>query len=167
MRGWLLDTNIVSELRRPRPEPRVEAFVATQPARLLHISSVTLAEIRYGIDRLADGARRRDLELWLERTLRPLFAGRTLGVTEEVILRWRHLLEAGRRRGHTFGQPDLIVAAIAALEDLVVVSRDTAEFLAAQVPVLDPWTGTYGSAAGEQTVLADLARPDLLEMLEP
>jgi hypothetical protein len=167
VRGWLLDTNIVSELRRPHPEPRVRTFVAAQPATLLHLSSITFAEIRYGIDRLADAARRRDLEFWLERTLRPLFAGRVLDVTEEVILRWRHLLEAGRKRGHTFGQPDLLVAAIAALEDLVVVSRDTTEFLAARVPVLDPWAGVYVSSTGVRAVLADLNRPNLLGMLRP
>ena len=162
MRGWLLDTNVVSELRRPKPEPRVRAFVAAQPARLLHFSSITFAEIRYGIERLADAARRQDLTLWLERSLRPLFAGRTLEVTEEVVLRWRHLLEAGRRRGHTFSQPDLFVAAIAALEDLVVVSRDTREFFAARVPVLDPWTGVYTSAAGDTVALGELGRSDLL-----
>ena len=167
MRGWLLDTNIVSELRRPRPDPHVVGFVTAQPARLLYLSSITFAEIQFGIDRLADPSRRQDLTIWLERTLRPLFAGRTLDVTENVVLRWRQLVEAGRRRGHTFGQPDLFVAAIAALDDLVVVSRDTGEFLAAGVPVLDPWTGAYVSTGGDRSVIAALARPDLLATLPP
>lgn len=162
MRGWLLDTNVVSELRRPRPDARVQAFVAAQPADLLHLSTITFAEIRYGIERLADAARRQDLGLWLERTLRPLFGGRTLEVSEDVVLRWRQMLEGGRRRGHTFSQPDLFVAAIAALEELVVVSRDTSEFIAAEVPVLDPWTGTYTAAGSEAVLLGKTSRADLL-----
>ena len=136
--------------------------MAAQPANLLHLSTITFAEIRYGIERLEDAARRRDIELWLERTLRPLFADRTLEVSEDVVLRWRQMLEAGRRRGHTFGQPDLFVAAIAALEDLVVVSRDSREFVAAGVPVLDPWTGNYTPRGSHAVALGDLARADLL-----
>ena len=140
----------------------MRGFVAAQPAYLLHLSTVTLAEIRYGIERLEDAARRRDIALWLERTLRPLFAGRTLEVSEDVVLRWRQMLEAGRRRGRTFGQPDLFVAPIAALEDLAVVSRDVAEFVEAGVPVLDPWTGAYTPAGGRAVMLGGLARADLL-----
>ncbi|MHC2106256.1 PIN domain-containing protein [Methylobacterium sp. WL2] len=61
MTRWLLDTNVLSELRRPRPEQRVVAFVAAQPLDPLFVSCVTLAELRFGIERLADGARRTDL----------------------------------------------------------------------------------------------------------
>ncbi len=136
--------------------------MAAQPVHLLHLSTITFAEIRYGIERLEDAARRRDITLWLERTLRPLFVGRTLEVTEDVVLRWRQTLEVGRRRGHTFGQPDLFVAAVAALEGLVVVSRDTREFVAAGVPVLDPWTGTYTPTSGRAVSLGEIARADLL-----
>lgn len=125
-----------------------------------------MAEIRFGIERLDDAPRRRDLTLWLERTLRPLFTGRTLEVSEDVVLRWRQMLEAGRRRGHTFSQPDLFVAAIAALETLIVVSRDTREFVAAGVPVLDPWTGAYTPAGGGTVVLGELARADLLATID-
>lgn len=139
--------------------------MAAQPAHQLYLSTITLAELRYGIENLADAVRRSDIALWLERTLRPLFAGRTLEVSEEVVLRWRQMLEIGRRRGHTFGQPDLFVAAIAALEAMVVVSRDTREFVAAQVPVLDPWTGIYTPAGGVAVTIADLAQPDLMDVV--
>ena len=165
MRGWLLDTNVVSELRKPRPNLNVQAFVASQPADLLYLSTITFAEICYGIERLTDAARRQDLTTWLERSLRPLFSGRTLEVSEDVILRWRQLLESGRRRGHTFSQPDLFVAAIAALEELVVVTRDTSEFVAAAVPVLDPWTGTYTPSGGGAVQLGAIDRADLLTSL--
>lgn len=142
MRGWLLDTNVISELRRPRPEPRVTEFVSAQPGEMLFLSDVTLAEIRFGIEQIDDASRRADLNLWLDRSLRPLFAGRILAVDETVFLRWKMLHVAGRRRGHTFSQPDLFIAALALVEQLVVVSRDTREFVAARVPVFDPWSET-------------------------
>jgi hypothetical protein len=71
--GWLLDTNILSELRRPKPEPKVHAFIEAQPLELLYISAVTLAEIRYGIELLPDAARRSELNDWLTHEVRPMF----------------------------------------------------------------------------------------------
>jgi predicted nucleic acid-binding protein len=143
VRGWLLDTNVVSELRKPKPNSKVIGFIAAQPGEAFFITDITLAEISYGIEQLGDAARRTDLRLWLERNLRPLFAGRVLAITEDVIVRWKTMIVEGRRRGHTFGQPDLFIAAIAALQDLVVVSRDVSEFVEAGVPVFDPWTSLF------------------------
>ena len=139
MRGWLLDTNVVSELRKPKPDSNVINFIAAQPGEMLFLTDVTLAEITYGIEQLGDAARRTDLHLWLERNLRPLFAGRILAITADVIVRWKTMVVEGQRRGHTFGQPDLFIAAIAALQDLIVVSRDVREFVEADVAVFDPW----------------------------
>jgi predicted nucleic acid-binding protein len=152
VRGWLLDTNVVSELRRPRPNANVTGFVAAQPGATLFTSEVTFGEIRYGIEQIEDAGRRADINLWLDRTLRPLFAGRVLPITEDVIVRWKTMVAEGRTRGHTHSQPDLFVAAIAALEDLVVVSRDTAEFVIAGVPVLDPWKRML-YAHGQETII--------------
>lgn len=152
MRGWLLDTNILSELRRPRPAAKVVEFVVAQPGDLLFTTDVTFGEIRYGIEQLEDSGRRADIRLWLDRTLRPLFAGRVLSITEDVVLRWKTMAVLGQRRGHTFGQPDLFIAAIAALEDLVVVTRDVDEFVAAGVPVLEPWSSVV-HADGTQIAL--------------
>ncbi|HUA25735.1 MAG TPA: PIN domain-containing protein, partial [Steroidobacteraceae bacterium] len=73
MTGWLLDTNILSELRRPRPELKVRTFIAAQPLELLHLSVVTLAEIRFGIEKLSDAARRSELNDWLVHKVRPMF----------------------------------------------------------------------------------------------
>ena len=164
MRGFLLDTNVLSELRRPRPDAAVVAFVAAQPEEHLFVSEVTFAEIRFGVEQAPDLERRATLTAWLTHTLRPLFAGRILPITEDVIFRCRLLLEAGRRRGHTFGQLDLFIAATAAQEELVVVSRDATHFVAARTPHLDPWTGCY--MQGEEThTLADLATGDVLARL--
>ena len=165
MRGFLLDTNIISELRRPRPEPAVVGFVEAQPEDNLFVSEVTFAEIRFGIEQLDDPERRAAIQAWLGHTLRPLFEGRTLPLSEDVILRWRLMLEAGRRRGHTFGQLDLLIGATAAVEELVVVSRDVTHFVAAGVPVLNPWTARYTAAGGSEHMIANLTRSDLLAQL--
>jgi predicted nucleic acid-binding protein len=138
--GWLLDTNILSELRRPQPEPKVLAFIAGQPLDLLFVSTVTLAEIRFGIDRAADAARRTALNTWLTHQVRPMFDQRVLPVTEDIMLRWRLLVEDGRKAGHTFSQPDLIIAATALDHGLTLVSRDTADFQKTRVALLNPWT---------------------------
>ena len=141
MNGWLIDTNVISELRKPRPDESVTAFVSGQPLDRLFISSVTFAEIRFGIERLDDAARRASIAAWLENEMRPLFEDRVLPVTEDVLLRWRLIIEDGRKRGHTFSHPDVLIAATAAHHGLTVVSRNTGEFIAAGVDVLNPWTG--------------------------
>jgi len=137
--GWLLDTNILSELRRPKPEPRVLAFVAGQPIDLLFVSTVTFAEIRFGIELVPDATKRAELNDWLAHKVRPMFDQRALPVSEDVMFKWRLLVEEGRKSGHTFSQPDLIIAATALHHGLTLVSRDTADFERARVPILNPW----------------------------
>ncbi len=137
--NWLIDTNVISELRRPHPEPRVLAFIAVQPLERLFVSSVTFAEIRFGIETLADAGRRAELADWLTHKIRPMFEQRVLPVSEDVMLKWRTLVDGGRKAGHTFSQPDLIIAATAAHYGLTVVSRDISDFQRARVAVLNPW----------------------------
>lgn len=139
MNGWLLDTNVLSELRRPKPEPKVVQFVAAQPLDLLYVSVVTFAEIRFGIELVKDAARRMELNEWLDHELRPMFEERVLEISEETMLKWRLLVEDGRKRGHTFSQPDLIIAATALQHGLTIVSRDTSEYALANAPVRNPW----------------------------
>lgn len=110
-RSFLLDTNFISELKRPNPSHRVVAFLAAAELGQLYASIVNLAEIRFGIHSISDPARRAELELWLANKVRPMFAGRVLPISEEVMLRWRFLVEEGRKAGRTFSQPDLIIAA--------------------------------------------------------
>lgn len=139
MTGWLLDTNVLSELRRPKPEPKVVSFVADQPLDLLYVSVVTLAEIRFGIEILPNVTRRSELNDWLAHKVRPMFEQRVLPITEDIMLKWRLLVEEGRKAGHTFSQPDLIIAATAQDHGLTVVSRDTNEYEKARVAVFNPW----------------------------
>ena len=147
MTGWLLDTNVISELRRKKPSRKVVAFVAAQPLGSLYVSSITLAEIRFGIELVVDPTRRAELNEWLAHKVRPMFEQRVLPVTEDVMFKWRILVEEGRRTGHTFSQPDLIIAATAleiiaatALEHgMTLVSRNTSDYEKARIPVFNPW----------------------------
>jgi toxin FitB len=137
--GWLLDTNILSELRRPKPERKVLAFVAAQPLELLYVSSVTFAEIRFGIELVTDANRRAELNDWLAHKVRPMFEQRVLAITEDIMFKWRLLIEDGRNVGHTFSQPDLMIAAIALHHGLTIVSRDVSDYQKAHTPVFSPW----------------------------
>lgn len=139
MTGWLLDTNVLSELRRPKPQEKVVAFVASKPLDLLYVSAVTLAEIRFGIECVADATRRAELNDWLAHKMRPMFEQRVLPVSEDVMFKWRLLVEEGRKAGHTYSQPDPIIAATALQHGLTAVTRDTREFERARVPVVNPW----------------------------
>jgi len=139
VKGWLLDTNVLSELRRPKPEPKVVAFVTAQPLDRLYVSTVTLAEIRFGIELVGDATKRAELGDWLAHKLRPMFEQRVLPLSEDVIVKWRLLVEDGRKAGHTYSQPDLFIAATALHHGLTVVTRDAAEFERARVPVFNPW----------------------------
>jgi predicted nucleic acid-binding protein len=100
---------------------------------------VTFAEIRLGIECAPDPARRDDLHDWLEHQLRPMFAGRVLAISEDVMLKWRLLVEEGRQAGHTFSQPDLIIAATALVHGMTVVTRDTGDFARTRVPLRNLW----------------------------
>ena len=140
MTGWLLDTNILSELRRPRPDSKVTRFIASRPLDELFVSTVTFAEIRYGIERAPDALRRASLHDWLAHKLRPMFVGRVLPVDEDIMFTWRLLVDIGRRDGRTFAQPDLIIAATALCHGIHLVTRNVADFVGTDVALFNPWT---------------------------
>ena len=141
--SWLLDTNILSELRKPKPERKVVEFVASTSIQQLYLSAVSLAEIRYGIELSVDPQKRAALQDWLTFKVRPMFdRERTLAVSEDIVVKWRLMLEDGRKTGYTFSQPDLLIAATAAHHGLTVVSRDFIHYIRAGVPVFNPWADT-------------------------
>jgi toxin FitB len=138
--AWLLDTNILSEIRKPKPQPKVLAFIAEASLDELYISTVTFAELRFGIELLSlSTLLRAELTHWLKDVIRPMFEGRVLPVTEDIMLAWRVLMEDGRKSGHTYSQPDLLIAATALQHGLTVVTRDRSDFDAAKIPVINPW----------------------------
>ena len=139
MTDWLLDTNVLSELRRTKPNANVLAFISRQPLERLFVSEVTFAEIRFGIELAPDALRRAELNQWLTHTVRPMFAQRVLPISEDVMFKWRLLVEDGRKVGHTYSQPDLIIAATALHHGMTVVTRDTGDYERTKAPVLNPW----------------------------
>ena len=123
--AWLLDTNILSEIRRLRPEPRVLTFISNHPLEQLYISTVTLAELRFGIELLSEGSSRRDeLNQWLAEngTAHVRAAGLAGHRRHHVPVAGSG--EEGRKVGHTYSQPDLIIAATALHHGLTMVTRD-------------------------------------------
>ena len=106
------------------------------------------AEIRFGIELLTDANRRSELNDWLTHRVRPMFDGRVLTITEDILLRWRLLVEGGRKVGYTFSQPDLFIAATALEHGLTVVSRDTTGYEKARAPVFNPWIDAPPTSTG-------------------
>ena len=147
MTGWLLDTNVLSELRRPKPDRKVLTFIAAQPLERLYVSAVTLAEIRFGIEVVTDATKRAELNGWLAHKVRPMFEQRVLPVTEEIMFKWRLLVEDGRKAGYTFSQPDLIIAATALHHGLTVVTRNVSDYERVRARVFNPWVDSPPASA--------------------
>ena len=137
--AWLLDNNVLSELRRPKPEPKVIAFIAEQPVEHSMSAPSRWPKFDSASNFVSEPDRRAELNDWLTHKVRPMFDQRVLPVTEEIMFKWRLLVEAGRKTGHTFSQPDLIIAATALHHGLTIVTRDRRDYDRARVMVLDPW----------------------------
>jgi toxin FitB len=118
---------------------RAASGLRTSKPHLLYVSDVTFAGIRFGIEQHADARKRAELTEWLEHTVRPMFERRVLPISEDVMLRWRLLVEEGRKVGHTFSQPDLIIAATGLHFGMTVVTRNTGDFERTGVAIIDPW----------------------------
>ena len=139
MSGFLLDTNVPSELVRPQPEPKVKAWVAAQNLDLLFISVVSFGELRKGIVLLSPGKRRAELETWIETDLSLLFFGRILPLTRSIAEQWG-VLEAQRQlAGRPLNAPDGQIAATALDHGLTVVTRNTKDFADLGVTLFNPW----------------------------
>jgi len=139
MSGFLLDTNCISEAVRERPEPRVLSWLGATEEALLHLSVLTLGEIRKGVAALTPGKRRTLLETWLEMELQVRFAGRILPIDVAVADRWGELAAAVRAKGAALSTVDGLLAATAFHHKLTIVSRNVQDFAHTQVPVFNPW----------------------------
>jgi predicted nucleic acid-binding protein len=139
--GFLLDTNIVSELMKPRPNRSVSSWIERTSEALMYLSVITIGEVRKGIDLLRDDDRRRAaLQSWLDRDVRIRFAGRLLPFDDGVAERWGQLEALARKRRLTLPTIDAQLAATALHHGLTFVTRNTADVAPTGVPVFDPWT---------------------------
>jgi predicted nucleic acid-binding protein len=138
--GFLLDTNVVSELMKPRPDPRVVAWIDATPEALLHLSVITLGEVRKGVDLLPDDSpRRASLLSWLQHDVRGRFHHRLLVFDDGVAERWGQIEALARKRGLTLPTVDAQLAATALHHGLTFVTRNTEHVGPAGVPVFNPW----------------------------
>ena len=141
MSGFLLDTNVVSELVRPRPDPRVADWLDGTDEDLLFLSVLTLGEIRKGITTLTDPARKTRLEAWLSGNLLARFEGRILPIDQAIADRWGQITGTLAAEGSPLPVIDGLLAATALHHNLTVVTRNTRDVALTRVGVFDPWTG--------------------------
>jgi toxin FitB len=137
--GFLLDTNCISEVVRPQPDPHVLEWLEAADESLLYLSVLTLGEIRKGVGALSQSKRRTRLEAWLELELQARFAGRILPVDAAIADRWGFLAAAAKRKGSSLSAIDGLLAATALHHNLTLVSRNVTDFANIPVPVLSPW----------------------------
>jgi predicted nucleic acid-binding protein len=135
--GFLLDTNIISELVKAKPEPRVADWIENIDESLLYLSVLTLGEIRKGITSLRDGARRVSLEAWLDRDLVLRFSDRIISIDLDVADRWGRI--AGNAKKKPLPVIDGLLAATALHYDLTLVTRNIADIAGSGFAVFNPW----------------------------
>jgi len=139
MNGYLLDTNIPSEITRPQPEPKVEAFLLKAGKERVYLSVLSLGEIVKGIGILPEGKRRDSLQAWLEAEIRPWFGERILPVSAAVAERWGALSAQARLRGTPLPVVDGLIAATALEHGLTLVTRNSKDFVRSGVAIANPW----------------------------
>lgn len=136
---YLLDTNVISEWSKPRPDPSVMRWLSEANEDGLFLSAIALGELWHGIERLPQGKRRAELARWVEQELSVRFEGRILGIDERVARVCGVLLAESQRQGKTMHVVDALLAATANAYSLVLVTRNTKDFIVSGVRVLNPF----------------------------
>jgi predicted nucleic acid-binding protein len=138
--SFLLDTNVLSEASKPQPDEAVKAWLHGVDEDMLFVSAITLAELRFGIERLAPGARRNSLDLWLRESLIERLGSRLLVVDSAVAAEWGTLQAQTQARGRRMDTMDCFLAATARVHQLIMVTRDTEHFSNVSCELFNPWT---------------------------
>lgn len=136
----LLDTNVISEPLKASADRNVLAWIDAQIIETLYLSTISLAELRFGIAALPEGKRRDTLHSSLEQRVLPLFAGRILSFDDPAARAYAMLRASARAAGLAIAPSDGYIAAIAATHGFVIATRDTSPFDAAGLPIINPWT---------------------------
>ena len=135
----LLDTNVVSELMRAEPNPKVQKWIEKQAIETLFLSSITLAEIYFGLEILPDGKKKQALYDSFNREILPLFDKRIVSFDEKMAMTNAQIRAVARQNGYTIATADGLIATIAKCHKLTVATRDTAPFEYAGLSVINPW----------------------------
>ena len=139
MTGFLLDTNIPSELTRPHPQESVSQWLDNADDEQLYLSVISLGEILNGITILPPSKRRTDLQQWLDGILRPWFGDRILRIDEPIAERWGVLAGQCKLRGRPLKVADGLIAATALVHELAVVTRNVNDFDSLGLQIVNPW----------------------------
>jgi len=137
--NYLLDTNVISEWTKPRPDVSVVRWLDGAKEDDLFLSVITLGELWHGIERLPQGKRRAALAEWVEQDLSARFEERLLGIDERIARIWGVLLAASQQRGRALHAVDALLAATADAYSLTLVTRNTKDFVASGIRVLNPF----------------------------
>jgi hypothetical protein len=137
--SFLLDTNVVSEWTKPRPNPGVVEWLGQVDEDEVFLSVVTFAELRHGIERLPISTRRRQLDEWLRNELPVRFEARIIGVDGAIADEWGRLVARREGRGRPIQAMDALIAATAQVHGLTLVTRNTADFHPSVKSILNPW----------------------------
>jgi len=135
----VLDTNVISELWKPSPDAKVLAWVDTQMAETLYLSSVTVAELRFGLACMPQGKRRSVYQDRLEMKLLPAFLGRILPFDESASKEYARIMARARAAGEPLGIADGYIAATVSARGFMIATRDTRPFISAHLQVINPW----------------------------
>jgi predicted nucleic acid-binding protein len=135
----IVDTNVVSELLRPAPEPRVELWLSAQNGLTIFLTAISEAELRYGVAIMGNGKRRAGLAEAVDRILREDLAGRILPFDSEAALSYADIAAARRATGRPIAQADCQIASIARAHGAVVATRNTPDFEGCEIDLINPW----------------------------
>ena len=138
--AYLIDTNVVSETLKPRPERRVVDWISRQMANDLFLASISLGELVRGVRRMRDRARRERFQRWIDYDLAAQFQGRVLPFDRETAVIWGEIMGDGDRVGRPKPMADAQIAAVARRHGLTLVTRNMRDFVGMEVVLLDPWT---------------------------
>lgn len=141
----VIDTNVITELWKIAPNPSVLAWLDAQAIETLYLSTITVAELRYGIETMPKGKRRTIYEQRLENEVLPLFGGHLLAFDLDAAKAYAELMARAKAQGKAIGKADGCIAASAAAHGLTIATRDTSPFQAAGLSTINPWGITEAS----------------------
>jgi predicted nucleic acid-binding protein len=139
--SFLLDTNVISEPRKPQPDAKVMRFLHEADEDRLYLSVISLAELHRGVALMADGQRRRALAEWVESELPQRFSDRLLPFTRPAAALWGEMMARSRQLGLNIHIMDCLLAATAEAHDLTLATRNGKHFAGLDIRLLDPWAG--------------------------